>query len=39
MRGVEAPSAAELFALVEDVRARGLSVRALPQVHRALRIP
>ena len=39
MRGVAAPSTGELFALVEDVRARGLAVRALPQVHRALHIP
>lgn len=39
MHGVPAPSTAELFALVEEVRARGLSVRALPQVHRALKIP
>jgi organic radical activating enzyme len=37
--GVRAPQAEELFALVEDIRARGLSVRVLPQVHRALRIP
>jgi len=39
MHGVAAPSADELHALVEDVRARDLLVRVLPQVHRALRLP
>lgn len=37
--GVAAPSPALLEALVEDARDLGLSVRVLPQVHRALRLP
>jgi organic radical activating enzyme len=39
MHGVAAPAAADILALVEAIRARDLTVRVLPQVHRALRLP
>jgi organic radical activating enzyme len=39
MHGVAAPRASELHAVVDAVRARGLAVRVVPQVHRALRLP
>jgi organic radical activating enzyme len=38
MNGVPAPSSATLESLVEMARDRGLFVRVLPQVHRALRV-
>jgi 7-carboxy-7-deazaguanine synthase len=38
MNGVEAPARDVLEALVEMARDRGLSVRVLPQVHRALHV-
>jgi 7-carboxy-7-deazaguanine synthase len=39
VNGVPAPTREELDALCEMARDRGLSVRVLPQIHRALRMP
>jgi organic radical activating enzyme len=39
VRGVPAPSADLLFALVEAARERALAVRVVPQIHRALGLP
>ncbi len=39
MNGVRAPSRELLSELVEDARERALSVRVIPQVHRALGLP
>lgn len=39
VNGVQAPTHAELFELVELVLARGLTLRVIPQLHRLLRIP
>jgi organic radical activating enzyme len=39
MHGVPAPSRAEIEAVVDEVLARGLTARVVPQVHRLLRLP